>query len=87
MAHRGGTEGGLPQQLTLDLSAVPPVMTTGQLAQLLGITSAALVQDRYRTAHTGNTIPFVRIGRRVRYLRADVCRFLIEHRSDGDGGT
>jgi hypothetical protein len=59
-------------------------MTTGQLAQLLGITSAALVQDRYRTAHTGNTIPFVRIGRRVRYLRADVCRFLIEHRSGGE---
>ena len=72
-------------QTGIDLSALPPVMRTEQLASLLGITPGALAQDRYRTR--GGGIPYVKIGRRVRYLPGDVCRYLIDHRSGGDGGT
>jgi hypothetical protein len=77
----------LLRQTGVDLSGVPPVMNTEQLAQVLGLTAASLEQDRYRTGGTGDCIPYVKIGRRVRYLRADVCQYLTDHRSGGDGGT
>ncbi len=70
----------LPAVMDSDLSALPAVMNSDYLAPVLGVTPAALAQDRYR----GRGIPFVKIGRRVRYLRADVCRYLIDHRSGGD---
>lgn len=70
---------GLLRQTGIDLSALPPIMSTEQLASVLGITPGALAQDRYRTAG----IPYVKIGRRVRYLRADVCWYLIAHRTGG----
>jgi hypothetical protein len=64
----------------IDLSGLPPVMTTQQLALVLDVTSAALAQDRYR----GGGIPYVKFGRRVRYMRADVARYLVTHRTGGD---
>jgi hypothetical protein len=68
----------LAAQTGVDLSALPPVMSTAQLAGLLGVTPAALAQDRY--CRRADAIPYTKIGARVRYLRADVCRYLIDHR-------
>jgi hypothetical protein len=70
----------LRRQTGTDLSGLPAVMDSEQLAPVLGMTPAALAQDRYR----GGGIPFVKIGRRVRYLRADVARYLVTHRTGGD---
>lgn len=71
------------RQTGVDLSALPAVMSTGELAPVLGITPGALAQDRYR----GSGIPYVKLGRRVRYLRADVARYLASHRMGGDGAA
>ena len=68
------------RQTGVDLSALPPVMSTQVLAPVLGVTPEALAQDRYR----GSGIPYVKLGRRVRYLRADVARYLVTHRTGGD---
>jgi hypothetical protein len=65
----------------LDLSAMPPIATTEQTAPFLGMTTDGLQQDRYRPG--GPTIPFTRLGRRVRYLRADVIGHLLSNRCEG----
>ena len=67
----------------IDLSTLPEVMDTEQLASVLGMTPAALAQDRFRYG----TIPYVKIGRRVRYLRADVVQYLVTHRNGGGGAS
>jgi hypothetical protein len=64
----------------IDLSALPAIATACELAPVMGTTEAGLAQDRYR--RTG--IPYVKYGRRVRYLRADVARYLVTHRTGGD---
>jgi len=46
----------LLRQSGVDLSALPPVMSTDELAAVLGITPGALAQDRYRTR--GGGIPY-----------------------------
>jgi hypothetical protein len=68
-------------QTGIDLSHLPPIMTTAQLAPALEMTVDALSQDRQRT--DGKVIPYVKLGRRVRYLRADVCRYLLANRHGG----
>jgi hypothetical protein len=60
----------------IDLSTLPAIATARELAPLMGTTEAALAQDRYRRGG----IPYIKFGRRVRYLRADVARYLIAHR-------
>jgi hypothetical protein len=60
----------------IDLSSLPDIMTADQLAPALQKTVDALAQDRYRN----RGIPYVRVGRRIRYLRADVARYLIANR-------
>ena len=60
----------------IDLSTFPTIMTSEQLAPVLGLTVGGLANDRYR--HVG--IPFIKHGKRVRYLRADVARYLMAHR-------
>lgn len=67
------------------LSPLPPVMTTRELAEALGLSCDSLAQDRYVHSATGDCIPYVKIGRRVRYLREDVCRYLASKRSGGTG--
>nr|WP_232425857.1 helix-turn-helix domain-containing protein [Mycobacterium sp. JS623] len=49
----------------------------------MATTEAALAQDRYRRGG----IPYVKFGRRVRYLRADVARYLAANRSDNPPGA
>jgi hypothetical protein len=60
----------------IDLSSLPDIMTADQLAVAIQKTVDALAQDRYRD----RGIPYVRVGRRIRYLRADVARYLIANR-------
>lgn len=64
-------------EIGFDLNELPPIITPEQLAPFLGQTVAALANDRYR----GIGPPFVKHGRRVRYMRADVARYLITHRA------
>ncbi|BBZ57058.1 hypothetical protein MPHO_40500 [Mycolicibacterium phocaicum] len=52
------------------------IMTAKQLATELHVSEASLAQDRYR----GDGIPFVKIGSRVRYMKADVEAFLNANR-------
>jgi hypothetical protein len=63
----------------IDLTTLAAVVTPRELAPLMKTTEAALAQDRYRRGG----IPYVKFGRRVRYLRADVARYLIAHRTGG----
>lgn len=68
------------RQVGVDLPTLPPVISTEELAVVLGVTPGSLAQDRYR----GCGIPYVKIGRRVRYLAADVAHYLATHRTGGD---
>jgi hypothetical protein len=60
----------------IDLSTAPAILTASELASVLSTTVESLANERCR--HVG--IPFVKHGRRVRYLRADVARYLIANR-------
>jgi hypothetical protein len=61
----------------IDLLTLPPVITPLELAPVMRTSEAALAQDRYRR----RGIPYIKYGRRVRYLRSDVARFLAANRS------
>jgi hypothetical protein len=61
----------------IDLTVLPAVATARELAPVLGITEASLAQDRYHRVG----IPYVKFGRRVRYLRTDIARYLAAHRA------
>lgn len=63
----------------VDLSTLGPISTSEELAPVLKTTPSALAQDRYR----GVGIPYVKHGRRVRYLRSDVARYLANNRHGG----
>jgi hypothetical protein len=63
----------------IDVSVLPAIARPRELAAALGVTEAALAQDRYRRCG----IPYIKLGQRVRYLRADVARFLMNHRNGG----
>jgi len=64
----------------IDLAGLSPVVTAQELAPVMKTTEAALAQDRYRR----EGIPYIKYGKRVRYLRVDVARYLAAHRSLGD---
>ena len=58
---------------------LPAIATAAQVAAVLQTTPASLAQDRYRR----RGVPWTKIGGRVRYLRADVLKFLEENRIGG----
>ncbi|AXO25809.1 helix-turn-helix domain-containing protein [Mycobacterium avium subsp. hominissuis] len=60
--------------------SLPPVATARQLADFLGTTEASLAQDRYLR----RGVPYTRVGRRIRYLREDVLKYLQANRISGD---
>jgi hypothetical protein len=60
----------------IDLSSLASVAKPVEVAAVIRTTVDALAQDRYR----GTGIPYIKFGRRVRYLRADVARYLMAHR-------
>jgi hypothetical protein len=67
----------------IDLASCPPVMTAAVLGPVIGFSEGALAQNRY-LANLGprsDTIPYIKIGHRIRYLRADVARFLLANRA------
>lgn len=62
------------------MDEIPMVLTARQLADLLSTTEQSLAQDRY----LNRGVPYTRVGRRIRYLRADVLNFLSANRIGGD---
>jgi hypothetical protein len=65
----------------IDLSTLPPICTPEELAPVIRTTVGALANERYR----GVGIAYVKHGRRVRYLRADVARYLAANRTGSSG--
>lgn len=63
-------------EISVPLELLPPVATPKHVAILLDTTEGSLSQDRY----LGRGIPFVKYGKRVRYLREDVLDFLQRNR-------
>jgi len=57
--------------------SLPPVATAEQLAEYLQTTVGSLAQDRYLR----RGVPFTKVGKRVRYLRADVLAYLEQNRA------
>lgn len=73
----------MSQDIATDL---PEVATAKQLAAFLQQSEASLAQDRYLR----QGVPFIRIGRRIRYLKSDVQAYLSAardntHVSEGPG--
>jgi hypothetical protein len=60
----------------IDLSPLPSIMTAEELAPAIRSSVGALAQDRYRN----QGIPYIKMGRRVRYVRAEVARYLLANR-------
>lgn len=60
----------------MDPDEFPPIMTAAQLAAWLQTTPAALAQDRYLR----RGVPYTRVGRRIRYLRDDVLKYLQDNK-------
>lgn len=58
------------------MSELPEFLTTKQLAEWLGVSQQSLTTDRY----LGQGIPYIKIGKRVRYTKADVLDFLNANR-------
>lgn len=60
----------------IDLSPLPAIMTATELAPAIRSSEGALAQDRYRN----QGIPYIKMGRRIRYARAEVARYLAANR-------
>jgi len=73
--YQGGEE--MPDLITPE--ELPAVAKADQVAAIVQTTVDALAQDRYRR----RGIPYVKIGGRVRYLRADVLAYLAANRTGG----
>jgi hypothetical protein len=63
------------EETGIDLSDMPALCDSGELALRIGTTAGALAQDRY--LHRG--IPYIKLGRRVRYSRIVVAQYLMDH--------
>lgn len=59
---------------------LPHIAKPDHVATVLHTTVDALAQDRYRR----RGVPWTKVGGRVRYLRADVLKFLVDNRIGGD---
>jgi hypothetical protein len=57
----------------IDLTILPPIMTAEELARALRCSVGALAQERYRNQGA----PYIKMGRRVRYARTEVARYLM----------
>jgi hypothetical protein len=54
------------------MDELPYLMTVGQVAELIQAKPDSLNQDRYLK----RGLPYIRIGRRIRYRREDVLKYL-----------
>jgi hypothetical protein len=66
----------LYNQTGVDLSALPAVMTAEELGPAIRRSVGALAQDRYRN----QGIPYIKMGRGIRYARGEVARYLLANR-------
>jgi len=57
----------------IDLTPLPAIMTAEELAPALRSSVGALAQDRYRK----QGVPYIKMGRRIRYARTEVARYLM----------
>lgn len=62
---------------------LPALMTTAEVASYIRASKQSLDQDRY----LGRGLPYVRIGRKIRYRREDVLNYLSANRFGGDGAA
>lgn len=51
---------------------LPELLTGRETAEYLGVSEDTLAQDRY----LGRGLPYVRVGRRIRYRASDIAAFL-----------
>lgn len=58
---------------------LPELASPKQIAEYMGTTEASLAHDRYMR----RGLPYTRIGRRIRYMRADVLKHLEDNRIGG----
>lgn len=58
------------------MSEIPELLTPRQLSEQTGFSENSLAQDRYHN----KGIPYVKIGKRVRYLKDDVIAYLEANR-------
>lgn len=68
-----------PVTAAADLADGDRLMTPDEVADLIRITAAQLAQWRYE----GNGPTFVKVGRSVRYRRADVLAYITDRRRSG----
>lgn len=54
------------------MSDFPELVTPKQVAEILVVSEASLANDRYLQ----QGIPYIKVGKRVRYRRADVIAFI-----------
>jgi hypothetical protein len=66
----------------IDLSPLPALMTAEELAPTIRRSVGALARDRYRN----QGIPYIRMGRGIRYARGEVARYLMANRQTTVGG-
>lgn len=59
------------------------LLSTEEVAKWLGIKRCTL--EKARSTRVGNFPPFIRIGRAVRYRRADVCSWFFANLVNVDG--
>jgi hypothetical protein len=65
----------LYERTGIDLSMLPDICNTEELARAVHVTAGSLTQDRYMR----RGFPYVKMGRRIRYSRAAVARYLLDH--------
>ncbi len=60
----------------VDLTELRPLATAEELAPVIRRSVGALAQDRFRN----QGIPYIRMGRGIRYARGEVARYLMANR-------
>lgn len=60
------------------MSDFPELLTPKQVAEILLVSEASLANDRY----LNQGIPYIKVGKRVRYRRADVIAYLDANRHE-----
>jgi Helix-turn-helix domain len=63
------------------VESLPDLMTTAEVAEFIRASKQSLDQDRY----LNRGLPYVRIGRKIRYRREHVLKYLDANTFRGDG--
>lgn len=64
---------------------LPELLTPEQTAEWLGMSVESLSQNRY--LRNDHSIPYVKVGGRVRYLKDDLIAYVKKNRVVADGKT